>query len=95
MKWRPLMILPLAAVCVGDPATAPSLRPQIPQTISASCSYDRARKNFLLAYAYKKNKPAVARYFCDQAFTLEQACGPEAAELRARTSELCDIPLAQ
>jgi hypothetical protein len=88
MKLRWFAPFILAALLLGTPVRAPRLRAPIPDERGPACDYEAAVRDYLLAYAYAAERPAVARKFLGAADAERARCPGDTAPLAARIRAL-------
>lgn len=88
MNWKLLVPLPLAALAVASPLQLPKLRPTIPLLKESQCNYQMAMGIYLEAYAYRIEKPELAKRFLATAEEELDLCGNEAEILKSRMQNL-------
>ena len=88
MRWRWLLVFPLAALVTGTQVRAPKLREPIPELDDPICDYPAAKENFLLAYAYAGEAPARSHGLLQQAEEERNLCAADTSVLRSRITEL-------
>lgn len=79
MKYQPLLLMPLAALCLGDSAQPPARLPPIPDS--------PAKQSYLFAYALSAERPDLAKLFCEKA---RAQLGPAETILSERITRLCE-----
>ena len=80
--------MPLAALLVGQPNERPALREKIPELPLSDCDHAGAKRAYLLAYAYLRDRPLRASEFFSEAEQKIRTCGSLAEVLRERMAQL-------
>lgn len=86
--WRYALILPLAALLLGQPLIAPKRKPAIPSLQDGSCNYAFAVKNYFQAYAYAAENRATALKFLRASERERSACSEDTSALAQRIAAL-------
>ena len=83
MNWKILLVLPLAAVLVGESVTPPRLKAPLPA--NAECAtLPAAKAAYLRAYAFSQDDPEESTRWREKSHQLLQGCEIQFRDLENR-----------